>query len=177
MHSHELEDLTLILIRDAGEEEMWIDRWALSYPVVRTAEVSAAQDIPAWQRQIQTAFDHLPGRNAAVVAHGAGVSAWLAWLYTADTATLKRIKNMMLVSPLQNAFPDDEVHTLQRVRACCPCALVIGQDDPDSPYGWAQEKAALWNARLLVSPHKGRLNGRLGGWQWGMKLMQEMLLA
>ncbi|MDK4645479.1 serine hydrolase, partial [Kingella kingae] len=30
---------------------------------------------------------------------------------------------------------------------------------------------------LLDAPHLGSLNGMLGGWQWGMKLMQEMLLA
>ena len=30
---------------------------------------------------------------------------------------------------------------------------------------------------ILVSPHIGRLNTAPGGWQWGMKLMQEMLLS
>ena len=33
MRTFELEDLTLFLIRDADEAEMWIDRWAVSYPV------------------------------------------------------------------------------------------------------------------------------------------------
>ena len=32
MQSQELEDLTLLLVRDADEAEMWIDRWAVSYP-------------------------------------------------------------------------------------------------------------------------------------------------
>ena len=31
MQSQELEDLTLLLVRDADEAEMWIDRWAVSY--------------------------------------------------------------------------------------------------------------------------------------------------
>ncbi|WP_373740716.1 alpha/beta hydrolase [Neisseria sp.] len=177
MQTHELEDLTLFLIRDADEPEMWIDRWAVSYPTVRLAEVSARQDIAAWQRTVQTAFDGIPNRNIAVVAHGAGVSGWLAWLYTADINAQKRIRNMILVSPLQDAFPDDAVHTLQRVRCHCRTALVVGENDGQCPQPWAQEKADLWNARLLVAPQQGRLNGALGGWQWGMKLMQEMLLS
>lgn len=41
MQGFELEDLTLWLIRDAGEDQMWIDRWAISYPVVQMSEASA----------------------------------------------------------------------------------------------------------------------------------------
>ncbi|ELL12597.1 hypothetical protein NM61103_1981 [Neisseria meningitidis 61103] len=45
MESFELEDLTLWLVRDADEAEMWIDRWAISYPVVQMSEASAGQSI------------------------------------------------------------------------------------------------------------------------------------
>lgn len=176
MHSHDLEDLTLLLIRDADEAEMWIDRWAVSYPTVRMTAVSRGQSIAGWQHAVQTAFGSIHSKNIAVVAHGAGVSGWLAWLYLADVNTQKRIRNMMLVSPLQEAFPDDDCHTLQRVRCHCPTALVIGKNDAACPPEWAQQQAACWGARLLVSPHEGRLNGHLHGWQWGMKLLQEMLL-
>ncbi|MDO1510339.1 MULTISPECIES: alpha/beta hydrolase [unclassified Neisseria] len=177
MQSQELEDLTLLLIRDADEPEMWIDRWAVSYPTVRTVGVSRRQSIRQWQEAVQTAWNSIHGHNVAVVAHGAGVSGWLAWLYPADVNMQKRIRNMMLVSPLQSAFPDDECHTLQRVRCHCKTALVIGRHDDDCPQPWAQQQARLWGARLLVSPHEGRLNTPLHGWQWGMKLLQEMLLA
>ena len=118
MQSFELEEMALFLIRDADEAEMWIDRWAVSYPIVQTAEADNRQTISEWQHAIQTAFDHIVSRNIAVVAHGAGVSAFLAWLYQADIMTQKRLTNIILVSPRPEAFPEDEIHTFQRVR--CP---------------------------------------------------------
>ncbi|MDO4227478.1 alpha/beta hydrolase [Neisseria sp.] len=176
MQSQELEDLTLLLIRDADEAEMWIDRWAVSYPTVRTAAVSRGQPIAEWQRIVGAAVAGIHSRNIAAVAHGAGVSGWLSWLYLADVNMQKRVRNMILVSPRQDALPDDAVHTLQRVRCHCPGALVIGTGDPECPQEWAQQQAQLWGARLLTAPQTGRLNGHLHGWQWGMKLLQEMLL-
>ena len=176
MRTFELEDLTLFLIRDADEAEMWIDRWAVSYPVVQTAAASTNQSIAQWQANIQTAFEGISGEHIAVVAHGAGVSAFLAWLYQTDILTQKKIVNIILVSPRPEAFPDDEIHTFRRVRCSCRTALVIAEQN-GTPRNWAAEQANLWNARLLLSPHSGTLNGALGGWQWGMKLMQEMLLS
>lgn len=127
MRTFELEDLTLFLIRDADEAEMWIDRWAVSYPVVQTAAASANQSIAQWQANIQTAFEGISGEHIAVVAHGAGVSAFLAWLYQTDILTQKKIANIILVSPRPEAFPDDEIHTFQRVRCPCRTALVIAE--------------------------------------------------
>lgn len=116
------------------------------------------------------------GQAIAVVAHGAGAAAFLAWLYRADILTQKKLAGIILVSPRPDIFPDDAEHTFQRVRCPCRAALVVSEHG-GVPHGWAQKQADLWNARLLVSPHSGSLNGMLGGWQWGMKLMQEMLLA
>lgn len=89
--------------------------------------------------------------------------------------TQRKVRNIILVSPLQDAFPDDAEHSLQRVRCHCPAALVIGRQDLACPEDWAERQARLWNMRLLIAPEEGRLNGNLQGWQWGMKLMQEML--
>lgn len=176
MQGFELEDLTLWLIRDAGEDQMWIDRWAISYPVVQMSEASAGQSIGEWQAGLRTAFERIRGKYVAVVAHGAGAAAFLAWLYQADILTRKKIANIILVPQRPDIFPDDAEHTFQRVRCPCHAALVVPEHG-GVPHGWAQKQADLWNARLLVSPHSGSLNGMLGGWQWGMKLMQEMLLA
>lgn len=176
MQGFELEDLTLWLIRDAGEDQMWIDRWAISYPVVQMSEASAGQSIGEWQAGLRTAFERIRGKYVAVVAHGAGAAAFLAWLYQADILTRKKIANIILVPQRPDIFPDDAEHTFQRVRCPCRAALVVPEHGA-VPHGWAQKQADLWNARLLVSPHSGSLNGMLGGWQWGMKLMQEMLLA
>ena len=129
-----------------------------------------------WQANLQTAFAGISGEHIAVVAHGAGVSAFLAWLYQTDILTQKKIVNIILVSPRPEVFPNDEIHTLRRVRCPCRTALVIAEQN-GTPRNWAEERANLWNARLLLSPHSGTLNGALGGWQWGMKLIQEMLLS
>lgn len=176
MQGFELEDLTLWLIRDAGEDQMWIDRWAISYPVVQMSEASAGQSIGEWQAGLRTAFERIRGKYVAVVAHGAGAAAFLAWLYQADILTRKKIANIILVPQHPDIFSDDAEHTFQRVRCPCRAALVVSEHG-DVPRDWAQKQADTWNARLLVSPHSGSLNGMLGGWQWGMKLMQEMLLA
>ena len=175
MHSRDLEDLTLLLVRDEEEPAMWLDRWLLSYPVAHMAKVSRHQRITDWQSILQTAFDAICSKNTAVVAHGAGVSGFLAWLYLADMNTQRKVRNIILVSPLQDAFPDDEEHSLQRVRCHCPAALVIGRQDLACPEDWAERQARLWNMRLLIAPEEGRLNGNLQGWQGGMKLMQERL--
>lgn len=177
MRSSELEELMLLLIRDADEAPMWLDRWALNYPMVQLTAVSRTQTIVDWQHQLEKAWGEIHSEHVAVVAHGTGVSALLAWLYLADVNVQRRIQNVMLVAPVASAFPDDEYHTLQRVRFQCKAALVIGRHDADCPTDWAAQKAEQWRAKLLVSPHHGHLNEALHGWQWGMKLMQEMLLS
>jgi len=158
MQSQELEDLTLLLVRDADEAEMWIDRWAVSYPTIRTAAASRSQSIDEWQRRIQAAWEQIHSQNVAVVAHGAGVSAWLAWLYRADILSQRRVRNIILAAPLQTAFPDDAEHTFQRVRCPCRTALVVGRDDSDCPEEWAGRQAQVWRATLLAAPQAGRLN-------------------
>ena len=50
MESRELEDLALLFIRDAAEPTMWIDRWAVSYPIAQQVEVSRTQNIETWQQ-------------------------------------------------------------------------------------------------------------------------------
>ncbi len=169
------DNLTLFLIRDADEPEMWIDRWARSYPVVQTLSCQAGEGIAVWQQCLAAAWAHTHGR-AMMVAHGSGVGALMAWQYQSSLLDQQRLAGMMLVSPRPDACPDDNAHTLLRARANCRAALVLGQDDPICSADWAAEWAQRWGARLLFAPQSGRLNRPLGGWQWGMKLMQEMLL-
>lgn len=171
-------DLTLFLLRDADEPDMWIDRWALGYPVVQTLSCARDAGIARWQQQVRQAFAGISG-SVMTVAHGAGVSALMAWQYRSSLLEQRRVRGMILVSPLPSACPDDAEHTFLRSRANCPAALVLGRagSDPFCPEDWAAEMAARWGARLLHAPQPGRLNTPLNGWQWGMKLMQEMLLA
>ena len=177
MHSVDLENLSLLIVRDAAEAEMWTERWACSYPVVQTAACRADDTVARWQQQVQAAVSGSAAGKIMLVAHGAGVPAAAAWYAQADILTQKRIVAAILAAPVQAAFRDDPAHTLQRVRFNCKAALVAAVDDPHCPQSWAAELADRWHARLLHPPQSGHLNGRLGGWQWGMRLMQEMLLA
>lgn len=72
------QDLTLLLVRDAAEPEMWIDIWARSYPLVQQVSCAADEGIAQWQSKINTAWRLIPGQ-AMIVAHGAGVPAVMAW--------------------------------------------------------------------------------------------------
>lgn len=177
MHFSDLESLTLLIVRDAGEPALWSGRWEYSYPMVQSTACSAAQSIEQWQRGVQAAFAAIRGNGAVMlVAYGAGALAAAAWYYQTDTAAQRRVAGVILVSPPREAWQDDPYHTLARCRFNCKTALVIGSGDERSPEAWARQQAEQWRARLLVSPHTGRLNGEMGGWQWGMRLMQEMLI-
>lgn len=176
MKSQELEDLTLLLVRDAAAGDMWLDRWAVSYPTVRLATVSATPDAVQWQQQLASAMAGSDSRTVAVVAHGAGVAACLAWLYAADINRLGQLRALLLAAPLASHFVPGGDAPWQRVRVPCPTAWVLGQM-PDPAPAWAVEQAGRIGARLLQAPQPGSLDGPLNGWQWGMKLLQEMLLA
>ncbi|MDO4640523.1 MAG: alpha/beta hydrolase [Neisseria sp.] len=174
MKPGDLEDLTLLLIRDADEADMWIDRWALSYPITERAECAATQPLAEQQSHVAQAFARIHSESIMVVAHGAGAAAFMAWYGTLGMLAQRRIKGVILAAPPQAACQHNAVRYVRLM--CNKAALVVGQNSGE-PQKWAAEQASLWGARLLVSPHPGHLNGALGGWQWGMKLMQEMLLA
>ena len=92
MRSHELEDLNLLLIRDAAEAPMWLDRWAVSYPSVHTLSVNAHDSIATWQAAVTEAWGNTNRHTVAVVAHGSGALALMAWLYQADILTQKALR-------------------------------------------------------------------------------------
>ncbi|WP_037586441.1 alpha/beta hydrolase [Stenoxybacter acetivorans] len=179
MNAAELEDLALWLIRDADEtSEMWLDRWQVSYPSSFLSQASAMQTAAQWQRLLQGDADRINAQNIMVVAHGIGALAWLAWWYQSDILTQKRVRAVMLVSPPQAICQQEAFEVCSRVRLInLPAALVVGQDDVLCPKSWAQTQAQSWQMRLCEAPQSGHLNESLHGWQWGMKLMQKMLLA
>ena len=177
MRSHELEDLNLLLIRDAAKAPMWLDRWAVSYPSVHTLSVNAHDSIATWQAAVAEAWGNTNRHTVAVVAHGSGALALMAWLYQADILTQKALRATILAAPSQSAWHEDAHHTLQRARLNGRAALVVGANDAQCPAEWARGLANSWGARFFIAPQTGHLNGDLHGWQWGMKLLQEMLLS
>ena len=87
------------------------------------------------------------------------------------------LKGVMLVAPLFAQWQNDADKVLSRARASFPTAVVIGTDDAACNFTQAQHIAAQLGGKALQSPHSGHLDSELAGWQWGMKLMQEMILA
>lgn len=173
-----LENLSLLLLYETQAMPLWLERWGCSYPTVALHSVSDSQSIAQWQQDISHIFNGLFDEDMIfIVAHGMAANAAIAWYYQTDVSTQKRIAGIILVSPQPSCLPDDAVHTFQRVRFNQPTALVIAQNDTQCPENWAREYAHLWQARLLIAPQTGNLNHAPDGWQWGMTLMQEMLLS
>lgn len=174
MQSNDLEDLTLLLIRDANAPEMWIDRWAYSYPTVAT--ISAGLNPQAAAHDVAHRLADISSKHIAIVAHGMGVWAWLAWAYQADIHALGKMSNAILVSPPDIRQQPYFQKQWLNLPAPCQTALVLAQDEQNCPTDLAQALNQGLRSRLLVSPHQ-HLAEPLQGWQWGMKLMQEMLLS
>lgn len=178
MNPAEREDMCLVLLRDANEEQsMWIDRWEVSYPLVKSLAVSEQAGFEAWQQSLQDAFEQVAEHPLFVVAHAKGCAAFCAWLYHCDVMVQKRIKGVMLVAPIFQDWQDDSRAILSRARCNFPTAVVVGEDDAACSLAQAKQIAEQLGARMIPTPVTGRLNQPLAGWQWGMKLMQEMILA
>lgn len=170
MHYADLEDLTLWLICAADDKPDWLDFWSACYPSVCLSEIGGEPE--TWVRQLALP----PGGNIAVAAYGAGTAAFAQWLFHADVPCRKKLKNIILVSP-----PPELADGLcaDALRASCPCraALVIGTGNSAEYERKTAEWAQKWRAKRLIAPESGRLKTAAGGWEWGMKLMQEMLLS
>ena len=179
MNTREREDLHLLLLRDAAaKQRMWLSRWEVSYPQVLTAQFAATSSIAEQVAQLQAAIDATPAECPLfVVAHGAACAAFCAFLFHSSVCQQKRLKGVMLVAPLFAQWQNDADKLLSRARASFPTAVVIGTDDAACNFTQAQHIAAQLGGKALQSPHSGHLDSELAGWQWGMKLMQEMILA
>lgn len=172
-----LENIRLVLLRDEHAPPMWLDRWAHSYPTIARQSLSGSQNISQWQHTLNQTLNALPNdETLMLVAHGAAANALIAWYAQSSTAQQKRIAAIILAAPCQNLCHADADHTFARTRFNNPTALVCTANDPFCPQDWAAQQAQIWHAKALISPHTGHLDVPLDGWQWGMKLMQEMLL-
>ena len=178
MNLNEREELRLVLLRDASVGHfMWLDRWQVSYPQVIAVECSAHEALNLQNQRLQAAIEPKQDFPLFIVAHGAACAAACALLFHADVLLHKRIKGLILVAPLYTQWQHDGDNILKRARASFPCAVVIGADDATCNFTQAQEIATQLGGKALQTPHQGHLDHELHGWQWGMKLLQEMILA
>ena len=132
------EDCSLLLVAVAGEEPVWMSRWARSYPLVYHIACVADARAAIWADGIQSAFTQVDDA-VCVVAYGAGTVAVAAWYARLSLREQKRVKAVILVSPppvlWQTSAGDWGSLYFQ-----CRTAWVVG----------AQETAALWAANAAA---------------------------
>lgn len=174
MNINQMEDLALLMVGDRNAPAAWFERWICSYPIVRHTDVSPDDTPAVWRQQVSGSVNAVYGNTVMAIAYGAGAAAFLAWYNAADIHTQRAIKGIILVSPDPDACRVPEAaHTrLMTERA----VVVVGETDPRYIGDWLPNQAQIWYARLLYCPNQSGLAHYMDGWQWGMKLMQEMLL-
>ena len=162
------DDLTLLLLHDNNAPEAWVDAWTRGYPLVQTVGVSATQSANERLTAVQAAFAAIASQNVVTVAHGMGANALLSWHYAESWTMHKRLRAAILLAPQKAACTSNEL----RVRFQCPTAVCAGcLDDGD----WLSQQAPLWQARFFALSDAVNQQ-RQRDWQWGMQLMQEMVL-
>lgn len=161
--------VSLLLCRDADAPPVWTETWIRAYPQAYAAD---CRDGAAGRDAAAAAFGQTDGERVFAVCQGAGVAAFLLWYYGASYADRQRICGMILVPSAMLCGDGVTAVLLRRVRCTAPCALVA-----DGGEDWAADYARCWGARLLEVPPQHSPVRSGGTWEWGMRLMQEMLLA
>ena len=178
MNLSEREELRLVLLRDASVGHyMWLDRWQVSYPQVIAVEFSVRETCTLQNQRLQAAIEPEQDFPLFIVAHGAACAAACSLVFHADVLLHKRIKGLILVAPVYEQWQHDGDNILKRARASFPCVAVVGENDAACSPHQAEEIAKSLGGKALQTPHHGHLDSELNGWQWGMKLLQEMILA
>ena len=82
---------------------------------------------------------------------------------------------MILAEPDLNAWSDNDNAPINRARANFPVAWVM-PNQTHINYPKSKNHAQRLGAKHLIFPKYHTLNAPLNGWQWGMSLMQDILL-
>lgn len=153
-------DRLLLLIHPPSHSPTWLDTWARSYP--HSLQTALPTD-PTQHPQLNRILEPFPHDQALFVLVHQNPT-FLHWYYHADWRNRRRITGIIL-----HQAPLDDAHSeiWQRIRFDCPTALILPQHSPE-----AEQLAQTSGARLIIPPAPPK-----GNWQWGMKLMQEMVMA
>ncbi|MBP6116357.1 MAG: alpha/beta hydrolase [Neisseriaceae bacterium] len=172
------DDLLLLGIADASvpRRGFWLDTWLRSYPTATDVVCASDETAAVWQARLNQVIDDHKG-PVFLVAHGVGVQATLAWVAQASLRTQGRVKGAILAAPITLPAQDAREQVLARARAGFPTALVCSDNDAFCTVAEASRLAQRCGAKLMNQGDVGHMTQGLGSWQWGMKLMQEMLLA
>lgn len=172
------DDLLLLAVVDASvpRRGLWLDTWLRSYPTATEVVCASDESVQTWQSRLNQVINDHQG-PVFLVAHGVGVLATLSWVTQASLRTQGRVKGAILAAPITLPEQDERQHVLSQARMCFPAALVCGDNDAFCSVAEATRLAQNCGAKLMNQGDVGHMTQGLGSWQWGMKLMQEMLLA
>lgn len=173
----DLEEICLLIIEDGNEvPHHWLNHWAYGYPV--HLRVTTPQDRQPEKNitAIDNTVQNIVG-NFFVVAHGNACHAFLQWLFDKDIQMHRRLLGVILANPNKMAWSNDERLPENRIVMPCKTAIVNASGDNADLIAWSKKQAHKIHAKHLISPNTPNLNATIGGWQWGMRLMQDMLLA
>lgn len=149
--------VSLLMIRGADTSARWTDRWLRGYPETALADI-AASNLEEACLSIAQAWASLNSGQVAIVAEGAGVSAFLYWWAMRCSLANKQRVLAVICVPYQEMATNDAVFD-------CPTAWVV-----------ESEAVAIKNtpkgARVLLNSGDWS-----GSWSWGMQLLAEMLAA
>ncbi len=172
----DFESMILLTMDDAEDSAAWLDRWSCSYPSCLSQKASKQESLVAWQEKWQAILAGQRNMQLMIVAYGTGALSFLAWLYQGDIVLQRQIKGVILVSPTLSSWQEDEEHTLMRAHANFPCAIIEPEIASEDQLLFSRHLALQMGGKFILSPENRPLNQHLNGWQWGMKLMQEMLI-
>lgn len=172
----DLEDICLLMIRGNNEHyNHWINNWINGYPIVQVAIIDSKYTQEQSRQLIDKVYSRLD--SVFVVAHGIGCVAFADWFFYADIDAQRRIKGAILANPDRETWQDDETFCANRVKFPFPTYMISASGDSEDKTIWVRQKAQITQANHLISPNTPTLNANIGSWQWGMKLMQEILLS
>lgn len=172
----DIEDTFLVaLLPPDAPRRHWLYHWAASYPLAVEVLLPAAE--PAVQAQrIRRAVDGIAG-SLIFAAHDSACAAFVHWAFQAALSEQKMVAGAILAAPRMADWSSDPADILNRTRLHFPAVLTATADDPLCPQDWAYAAAKRLSARYLPSPGSGHLDNCCDNWQWGMRLMQEILLG
>ena len=173
----DLEDICLLIIEDGDEpHNHWLNHWAYGYPVHLRVKTPIFRQPEQNITAIDNTVQNIVG-NFFVVAHANACPALLQWLFCQDIQMHRRLLGVILANPNMEKWSKDERLPENRMVMPCKTAIVNASGDSVEVQKWTSQLAQKIHAKHLISPNTPTLNAAIGGWQWGMRLMQDILLA
>lgn len=178
----DFEDISLIIIADAKENPKghWQSLWERGYPLSTHITCSEHQNTEEWTKLINQAIKDT-GTPVIIAAHSIGVLAFAKWLYHTSLVEQKLIYGALLVAPTsinQSTLPPEIKTQISQARVNFPTALICSDNDPLCTTQEAQMLSESLGAKLYCLEKAGHINAEsgFGPWQWGMRLMQDIIM-